>query len=1094
MAHESQSVDAQPPAAGEEFEAKFAIAGGLGGFIHCPLHESITLAALISTGYNVSPGTTLKSASDAEWEYIRGTVWNDDPVCLLFDDSADENHTYSTGMMWGYYYKTGESEWKYNKADKMNNPTGRSHYGDLQFLHCMASTADEKPEETKRKLMKWLSVLWKLANGEEGIVPDTVISKTDLAEFCPNSSLPANWASLRYLLSNESEFGALDIQRRALGSIFHFIQDSYALGHTRRTLLNPEARVSNDPLKFQPGVADRWGPIENFHVYNGQDDNHHELYDHAESSIPEPGNLGNLDQFNWLIGCRDAVDKCCGLIELKKAGKTWDTGVRAYLDEVVFAVSSNATGANTQPCKAPCIALQQAFTDKPWSLLYSTQLDPDQDETMASITINGNTIEPIGSRGEAWTLNADNREPVPTSNNAKDSNFVLVQVAHVLTVAEKETLADNHVLIQEYVGENAFLCRYEPEDLQALRRLPFVVSADVYHPQLKTTISLKDMVESEADQELYEVDLILHENPNVTSEQLAPYVAQAAELPVGDLEILPRKIRVTVHQSKLAALAELDSVNRIEEVRPYATYNDQARAILLDVGPIQGDSIAHQGTGQVICVADSGFDQGVATDTDKIQIHPAFVNRVSQVIGMVQETESPNDPVGHGTHVCASICGSGVYKGTNDMLNVPVKGTAPDAKLVVQAMSKWHSGMRKWILKPPSDMSILFSGAYQLGVRIHNDSFGNVWSSKTGQLGYEADATAIDRFVGENLDFSILVAAGNDAQADNAGESQIGDNGAAKNCITVGATGTTRDNDGQRYTRGFKHGSNTTSVAIFSSRGPTLPTRNAKGELTIGRIKPDVVAPGVAILSAASRALPSSAHTRVACGKSDDLDWMFQSGTSMATPLVSGCVALLREALHAAGKKYISAALIKALLINGAVLSSSADAGGGPLIYDYAQGFGRVNVLASLSMVRQGSCVDGWKGKMESQGGGTHAQDVFPLRVTPETERTWQSPPLSVPSTGARTRLTVTLTYPDPHGALLQNDLNLIVRAGEGGALERHGNMADGDQAFDTTNNVEKVIWDNVTGPTAVIIVKAQAFAITSLEQTFAVAWHFQEY
>ncbi len=248
MALKTQPHSVHDSATNEKYGVDFAIAGGLGGLVHCPVHESITLAALVSTGYNVAPGTTLENAGNPEWEYIRGAVWNDDPACLLFDDFAGENHIYSTGTMWYYYYESGESEWKNDKFDKMQNPTGRSHYGDLQFLHCMASKPGEKPGETKAKVMRWLSVMWKLANGEEGITQDTVISKTDLAEFCPNFSLPANWGTLRNLLSGDSKFDGLDIPRRALGSMFHIIQDSYALGHTRRTLLNSEAKISNGEL------------------------------------------------------------------------------------------------------------------------------------------------------------------------------------------------------------------------------------------------------------------------------------------------------------------------------------------------------------------------------------------------------------------------------------------------------------------------------------------------------------------------------------------------------------------------------------------------------------------------------------------------------------------------------------------------------------------------------------------------------------------------------------------------------------------------------------------------------------------------------
>lgn len=98
---------------------------------------------------------------------------------------------------------------------------------------------------------------------------------------------------------------------------------------------------------------------------------------------------------------------------------------------------------------------------------------------MASITVNGNTIVPIGSTGERWTINANDQGEVRSAPDAKDSNFILVQVDRVLSVDEKAVLADHHVEIQEYVAEKTFLCRYEPDNLQALRLLPFVVTADM---------------------------------------------------------------------------------------------------------------------------------------------------------------------------------------------------------------------------------------------------------------------------------------------------------------------------------------------------------------------------------------------------------------------------------------------------------------------------------------------------------------------------------------------------------------------------------------------------------------------------------------
>jgi hypothetical protein len=58
--------------------------------------------------------------------------------------------------------------------------------------------------------------------------------------------------------------------------------------------------------------------------------------------------LGDVAQWGALIGCATAIEKCRGLIELKKAGKRWDDGVRKYLDEEVFALSAKVMGADNR--------------------------------------------------------------------------------------------------------------------------------------------------------------------------------------------------------------------------------------------------------------------------------------------------------------------------------------------------------------------------------------------------------------------------------------------------------------------------------------------------------------------------------------------------------------------------------------------------------------------------------------------------------------------------------------------------------------------------------------------------------------------------
>lgn len=84
---------------------------------------------------------------------------------------------------------------------------------------------------------------------------------------------------------------------------------------------------------------------------------------------------------------------------------------------------------------------------------------------MATITVNGNTLNP-----EALDL---------VSRNAKDSNFIYIQGYHDLDTEEKQQLAEMDVEIQEYVAEYTYLCRYTLEDLERVRALSFVRTANM---------------------------------------------------------------------------------------------------------------------------------------------------------------------------------------------------------------------------------------------------------------------------------------------------------------------------------------------------------------------------------------------------------------------------------------------------------------------------------------------------------------------------------------------------------------------------------------------------------------------------------------
>jgi serine protease AprX len=80
--------------------------------------------------------------------------------------------------------------------------------------------------------------------------------------------------------------------------------------------------------------------------------------------------------------------------------------------------------------------------------------------------------------------------------------------------------------------------------------------------------------------------------------------------------------------------------------------------------------------------------------------------------------------------------------------------------------------------------------------------------------------------------------------------------------------------------------------------------------------------------------------------------------------------------------------------------------------------------------------------------------------------------------------LKITLVWTDPPGAMLQNGLDLIVKAPDG--TERHGN-AGLSADFDRLNNVEQVVWTNM--PVGAAKITICAFKITRFPQSYAYAW-----
>lgn len=672
---------------------------------------------------------------------------------------------------------------------------------------------------------------------------------------------------------------------------------------------------------------------------------------------------------------------------------------------------------------------------------------------MSRIKINGVTFDPR-------TKNPVRLASAPMAPDAAASDYILIQTAAPLTAGQKRELEARSAYIHEYVSENSYLCGYKPADLDAIRALPFVTWANLYLPGFKIAPSLaagaqpgevRSLAEMsiapaiQKSREPKHVDIVFHKDvaPETVREKLAAIVHQNPR----DLRMGRHKVRLTVQEQMLPAIAALDEVRHVEPAPKYKLMNNIARAILGLPEPLPAGS-AQLGAGQIVAVADTGFDRGSTTD-----VHPAFTGRVLKLYALGRA--AADDPDGHGTHVSGSVLGDG----NSDTLGVRVAGAAPGASLVLQSLL--DSGGNLGGL--PDDLHDLFLPPYQNdGAHIHTNSWGG-----GGDGSYNANCTEVDDFVWNHRDLLICFAAGNEG-VDSSGVGHIDPGsvsppGTAKNCITVGATENNRPgfDNGLTYGQGWPNSfpadpiasdqvaNNPEGMAAFSSRGPTQNGRN----------KPDVVAPGTSILSTRSRATQSTGWLA-----SGDPLYFFDGGTSMATPLAAGCAAVVRQFLTAAGgTANPSAALMKAMLINGAVpikgQYTPPEVGAVP---DISEGFGRVNIPATL--------------------GPFAPNAVLKFQDEATALETGQQEQLTVTVAAGHKQLKATLVWTDPAGATLQNDLDLIVAGANG--EERHGNVAAGSPDFDRSNNVEQVTWTNPPAGDAVITVRA--FHISQSAQSYA--------
>lgn len=237
----------------------------------------------------------------------------------------------------------------------------------------------------------------------------------------------------------------------------------------------------------------------------------------------------------------------------------------------------------------------------------------------------------------------------------------------------------------------------------------------------------------------------------------------------------------------------------------------------------------------------SGKNIGIAVFDTGIFPHEDFDGRIIGMKDYVNDKKLLYDDNGHGTHV------SGIIAGNGKACNHQCQGIAVEANLfAIKILDENGLGS---IQRAKKGVEYILSVKERFGIRIINFSMGmgnKIPHKEKGML-----LNALEKAWDNGM--IVVCAAGNNGPA----PGSITAPGNLRKIITVGAY----DDD--------TVGIGTGLTGNYSGRGPTASCI----------VKPEIVAPGTNILSCIN--MPGM------YGK--------KSGTSMATPFVSGCIAVLLE-------------------------------------------------------------------------------------------------------------------------------------------------------------------------------------------------------
>ena len=389
-----------------------------------------------------------------------------------------------------------------------------------------------------------------------------------------------------------------------------------------------------------------------------------------------------------------------------------------------------------------------------------------------------------------------------------------------------------------------------------------------WHPGPSDTAALREVLESHGwEQEgswFFEMDIL--------DSIVLDHVPVSALIEIWQLD------GVVMVEEQNVIVPFLDTATRGSKVRDSERYDETMR----DFG--------YDGSGIVIAILDTGVDNehfsldDFSDDNDDNENDPDDLADPKWIAGCDatslnqndcnnEGTHDPDDGDGHGTHV------AGIALGTGDSRRIN-QGYAPGAYLVdVKVMTDTGGTNSAATLKGINWVAANVDTDWgnndsSEGIQVMSMSFGSLGDPNgddPGDNGTAADARAVNQAAEAGI---VPVAAiGND------GRRRVTSVGAADQAITVGSI-----DDKDTIDRGDD------SIASYSNSGPREDDGDDDRE---EELKPDVVAPGSDIMSAA-HAASSSQLPGTPKPLAED-SYTEQSGTSMACPAVAGLVAVILQ-------------------------------------------------------------------------------------------------------------------------------------------------------------------------------------------------------